>query len=100
MCQQIRSKRSAVTLCARAKLLTLLDQKFGAFFSGSNHGSLELNFFDSLPSGNWLQLENTPRVFVDYTTFNKIESESSIDFDFSTQEFVILRKENVIHTVA
>jgi hypothetical protein len=85
----VPSNRTAVTYCARAKLLTLLGEGFGVFFKSHPLGSLELHFHDEMPVGNWVQLEKTPRVYVDHLTFRKIRPEDSIDFSFDTQEFII-----------
>ena len=86
--------RSQVTYCGRAKLLSLIDGKFGVFFVSRSQGSLEIHFCDDMPRGHWVQLESTPRVFVDTTTFRRLKLENSIDFDFDTQEFII-RKADV-----
>jgi hypothetical protein len=95
----MQTDRSAVTYCGRAKLLNLLDGKFGVFFVSRPTGSLELHFCDRFPKGHWVQIEDTPRVFVDTRTFRKIRPESSIDFDFNSQEFII-RKSDVVSSDA
>lgn len=78
--------RSLVTYCGRAKLLSLIANRFGAFFVSDPEGSLEIHIFDDMQTGEWVQLETVPRVYVDLTTFKRAQS---IDFDFDTYEFVI-----------
>jgi hypothetical protein len=56
-------------------------------------------FLSEMPQGDWVLVEKTPRVFVDYKTFRLLEAESSIDFDFQSQEFIV-RRERVISTNA
>jgi len=53
---------------------------------------LDILFLEDNPSGEWVLLEMYPRIYADVTTFKRIKSESAIDFDFNTQEFII-RKE-------
>lgn len=81
--------RSPVTYCARAKLLSLLDGKFGVFFKSHPLGSLEIHFLEHMLQGGWVLLETTPAVYVDEITFHQIGDEAAIDFDFQSQEFII-----------
>ena len=83
------SNRSSVTYCGRAKLLSLIAEKFGVFFVSQPHGSLEMHIKSDMQSGEWVQLETVPRVYVDSLTFQKIQLENAIDFDFNTHEFII-----------
>jgi hypothetical protein len=86
------SNRRAVTYCARAKLLSLLGgEKRAVIFKTPPLGSLEILFLDDAPKGDWVFLEMYPRIYADAATYKRLGTESSIDFDFDTQEFIIKR---------
>ncbi len=80
--------RSAVTYCARTKLLTLVGKKFGVLFKTHPLGSLEIHFLENAIQGGWVLLETIPAIYVDLKLFEKL-GDSSIDFDFQAQEFII-----------